>query len=73
MYRISYADIADVQKALRDVLTKNGKIAANPGTSNIIITDTAERLVIIDDIIKEIDREIPQILVEASCKASSSR
>jgi type IV pilus assembly protein PilQ len=65
IYRISYANIVDVEKALKNVLTKQGKIAANPSTSNILVTDAEPQLQLIDQIVKEIDREVPQILVEA--------
>jgi type IV pilus assembly protein PilQ len=65
VYRIYYADIKDVAASLEKFISKNGQISFAVGTSNIIITDTEDKIKSIDDFIKEIDRVTPQILVEA--------
>ncbi|MCK5564864.1 MAG: hypothetical protein KAJ07_06420 [Planctomycetes bacterium] len=64
VYRITYADVKEVEKALRNFLSARGSISSNPGTSNIIITDTESKIKAIDTFIEEIDRITPQILVE---------
>ena len=64
IYRITYADIKQVEQALTKVLSKRGSLASSPGSSNIIITDTESNILAINEFIKEIDRETPQILVE---------
>ncbi len=64
VYRIVYADVAEVQKALTEYISATGSIAANPGTSNIIVTDTEDKIKAIDTFIVEIDRITPQVLVE---------
>ncbi|UCD00049.1 MAG: hypothetical protein JSW66_09235 [Phycisphaerales bacterium] len=65
VYRIVYADVTEVEKALTKVLSKRGSISSNPGTSNIMITDTESRMADIDEFVEEIDRKTVQILVEA--------
>ncbi|MFH1719727.1 MAG: secretin N-terminal domain-containing protein [Planctomycetota bacterium] len=65
VYRVVYADVAEVEKALTKVISKRGSISSNPGTSNIMITDTESKIADIDDYMKEIDRRTAQILVEA--------
>jgi type IV pilus assembly protein PilQ len=65
IYRINYADITQVEAALKKFISKDGSLSANPGTSNIIVTDTESKITAIDAFIKEIDRITPQILVEA--------
>lgn len=65
VYRIYYADIKDVAASLEKFVSKNGQISFAVGTSNIIVTDTEDKIKSIDDFIKEIDRVTPQILVEA--------
>lgn len=73
VYRITYADVKEVEAALRKFITEQGSISANPGTSNIIVTDTESKIKAIDSFIEEIDRITPQILVEAKIYDISSR
>jgi type IV pilus assembly protein PilQ len=65
IYRITYADVKEVEAALKKFISKSGSLSANFGTSNIIVTDTESRIKSIDTFINEIDRMTPQILVEA--------
>jgi len=65
VYRIVYADVTEAEKALTKIISKRGSISSNPGTSNIMITDTESKITAIDAYIEEIDRRTAQILVEA--------
>lgn len=66
VYRIVYADVTEVEKALTKIISKQrGSISSNPGTSNIMVTDTESKMTAIDTFIEEIDRRTAQILVEA--------
>jgi type IV pilus assembly protein PilQ len=65
VYRIMYADVKEVAAALEKFISKNGQISFAVGTSNIIVTDTEDKIKSIDIFIKEIDRVTPQVLVEA--------
>jgi type IV pilus assembly protein PilQ len=65
IYRITYADVTEVEKALQKFISSRGSLSSNPGTSNIIVTDTESKIKAIDTFIGEIDRITPQILVEA--------
>ena len=65
VFRITYADVKDVERALRQFISDQGAISANPGTSNIIVTDTESKVKAINSFIEEIDRVTPQILVSA--------
>ena len=65
IYRITYADVKEVEKALQRFISNRGSISSNPGTSNIIVTDTETKIKVVDTFIDEIDRITPQILVEA--------
>jgi len=65
VYRIVYADVAGVEKVLSKIISKRGSISANPGTSNIMVTDTESKMATIDSFIAEMDRRTAQILVEA--------
>lgn len=65
VYRITYADVTEVERALRGFISELGSISANPGTSNIIVTDMESKINAVNAFIEEIDRVTPQILVEA--------
>jgi type IV pilus assembly protein PilQ len=65
VYRIVYADVTEVEKVLAKAISKRGTISANPGTSNIMITDTESKMAAIDLYVEEMDRRTAQILVEA--------
>lgn len=65
IYRITYADVKEVEIALKKFISKRGSLSANISTSNIIVTDTESKIKAIDTFIEEIDRITPQILVEA--------
>jgi len=64
IYRITYADVKDVETTLGKFISKRGSLAASISTSNIVVTDTESRMKAIDTFIAEIDRITPQILVE---------
>ncbi|MFH1616883.1 MAG: secretin N-terminal domain-containing protein [Planctomycetota bacterium] len=64
VYRITYADVKEIEKALNKFVSRQGTVSANPGTSNLIVSDVESKLEAMDAFIKEIDRETPQILVE---------
>ncbi len=65
VYHIDYASMDEVTKAITPMLTPQGKISSNPKTGDILVTDTEDRVKVLDEFIKTMDREIPQILVEA--------
>jgi type IV pilus assembly protein PilQ len=72
VYRIMYANVKDVAAALEKYISKSGQISYSVGTSNIIVTDTEDKIKAIDMFIKEIDRITPQVLVEARLYDMSS-
>lgn len=65
IYRITYADVKDVEKTLEKFISKRGSLSCSPSTSNIIVTDTESKIKAIDTFIAHIDRITPQVLVEA--------
>lgn len=65
IYRITYADVKEVEDALKKFISPRGSLSSNPGTSNIIVTDSESKIKAIDTFIEEVDRITPQIEVEA--------
>jgi type IV pilus assembly protein PilQ len=64
IYRITYADVREVERALKRFISKQGYLSSSPGTSNIIVTDTESHIKAIDEFVEEVDRITPQMLVE---------
>src|SRR4030043_1289114 len=61
IYRITYADVKDVEKTLEKFISKRGSLSCSPSTSNIIVTDTESKIKAIDTFIAHIDRITPQV------------
>ncbi len=60
------ADSVAIVNIIRSVLsTKNGKLATDPRTNTLIITDVPEVFPQVEQIIAELDKKAPQILIEA--------
>ncbi|MFI4912582.1 MAG: secretin N-terminal domain-containing protein [Sedimentisphaeraceae bacterium JB056] len=64
VYRITYADSDNVAKALSKFISSQGSLSVNPGTSNIVVTDTESKIKAIDEFIDEVDRVTEQVVVE---------
>jgi type IV pilus assembly protein PilQ len=74
VYHIDFADMETLEKALKDMLSSQGRIAMNVDTRDLCITDTDDQIAMFDKMVEDMDREVPQILVEAriydvSCSA----
>ncbi len=65
MYRIDYANIEELNTLISGMLTAQGKIAMSKTTGHLCVTDTEDQIEMLDEFIAEMDRETPQILVEA--------
>lgn len=66
-FEIKYADITEVVKALKEIVSKppEGMVSSVQGTSIVIVTDFESKIRDIEKLIEKIDRMTPQILVEA--------
>jgi type IV pilus assembly protein PilQ len=62
---LSYAKVSDVQKILKDMLTKRGSVILDDRTNTLIITDLPKNLKVIDELIQTLDVQIPQVQIEA--------
>ncbi|MGD0784869.1 MAG: hypothetical protein ABR969_03540 [Sedimentisphaerales bacterium] len=65
IYRIAYANVAEVEASLKKFISSRGSLSSNPGTSNIMVIDSESKIKAIDAYMEEIDRITPQIEVEA--------
>ncbi len=65
-FEIKYADITEVVKALKEIVSKppDGMVSFVQGTSIVIVTDVESKIKNIEKLIEKVDRVTPQILVE---------
>ena len=64
-YHIDYADMEELNKAVTGMLSTQGRVAMNAKTRDVFVTDLEDQVARMDEYIKDMDREVPQILVEA--------
>ncbi len=61
----SYSGGAEITNIIKSMLSPIGKIAVDPRTNKLIITDVAEIFPQVENILAELDIKPPQILIEA--------
>lgn len=61
----SYSGGAEITTIIKSMLSPVGKIAVDPRTNKLIITDVAEIFPQVENILAELDIKPPQILIEA--------
>ena len=62
---LSYAKVSEVQKILKDMLTKRGSVILDERTNTLIITDLPRNISVIDELIQTLDVQIQQVQIEA--------
>jgi len=65
-FQVSYATAADLQQAVQALLTMDrGKVAVDAGTNTIIVTDITRVLDQVESMIRQLDRQTPQVSIAA--------
>jgi type IV pilus assembly protein PilQ len=72
-FEIVYVDAKEVETALDKFKSPQGSVSHIKGSSHIIVTDTADKIAEIADLLEKIDRITPQILVETRIYDITSR
>ncbi len=62
---LSYAKVGEVQKILKDMLTKRGSAILDDRTNTLIITDLPRNIAVVDDLLQTLDVQIQQVQIEA--------
>lgn len=66
VFLINYATLVDMEKIVKDYITKNlGTIQLDERTNSLIVMDTLDAIDRIKKIIETLDTQTPQILIEA--------
>lgn len=70
---LNYATAAEVEGQLTDLMSERGEVQSDARTNQLIIQDREDRLAKIRELLRQIDRQTPQVLIEARVVEASSR
>jgi type IV pilus assembly protein PilQ len=62
---LSYADGDKILPRVQDVLSPRGKVSVDARTNTLIITDIPGNIALAEDLIRNLDTQTPQVLIEA--------
>ncbi|WP_437596948.1 type IV pilus secretin PilQ [Sorangium sp. So ce590] len=70
---INYADAKDLQDRSKDMLSPRGSLAVDERTNVLIARDVAGNLNQIEELVRSLDTQTPQVLIEARVVEATSR
>lgn len=70
---VSYAEAATMQGRAKELLSARGSIAVDDRTNVLIVRDVAGNLNQIEELVRSLDTQTPQVLVEARIVEATSR
>lgn len=70
---VSYANASDLQARAKDMLSPRGSIAVDERTNVLIARDVAGNLNQIEQLVRSLDTQTPQVLIEARIVEATSR
>jgi type IV pilus assembly protein PilQ len=62
---VNFARAADMQSRVKDVLSERGSVSVDDRTNVLIVKDVQEALVRAEGLVRNLDTEIPQVLIES--------
>lgn len=72
MVPIRYAKADDLQKGVKELLTKKGSVTVDARTNTLIVRDVATNVDWIEDLVKQLDSRTPQVMIEARIVEAST-
>lgn len=72
LINVNYADASEIIDQLKSVVTDRGKVQPDSRTNTIIVEDVISNLDRIVELTKRLDRQTPQVLIEARIVEASS-
>lgn len=70
---ISYASAADLQNRSKELLSARGSIAVDERTNMLIVRDVSGNLNQVEELVRSLDTQTPQVLIEARIVEATSR
>ncbi|HAM50807.1 MAG TPA: hypothetical protein DCP92_09000 [Nitrospiraceae bacterium] len=67
IFSINYADVLVVEKSIKDskILTSRGSLSVDKRTSSLVVKDIPSVFPTVENLLKTIDKPIPQVMIEA--------
>ena len=62
---VSYASASSLQEKAKDLLSPRGKISVDERTNNLIVSDVARNLQLVEDLVRNLDTQTAQVVIEA--------
>jgi type IV pilus assembly protein PilQ len=69
---VNFARASDMAGRIKDVLTERGSVSTDERTNVLIVKDVQEALVRAEGLVRNLDTEIPQVLIESRIVEASS-
>jgi type IV pilus assembly protein PilQ len=62
---VSYAEARVLQDRAKDLLSSRGKISVDERTNNLIVSDVAKNVALIEELVRNLDTQTSQVVIEA--------
>ena len=69
---VSYADAHALQDRVKDLLSPRGRASVDDRTNQLIVSDVARNLTLIEDLVRNLDTQTSQVIIEARIVEASS-
>ncbi len=69
---VNYADLDKLAEHVKTVLSKTGTVSVDQATSTMIVKDVEEHVQAAEDIVRRLDVQLPQVLIEARIVEAST-
>lgn len=69
---VSYATAAELQPRVRELLTERGSVSVDQRTNMLIVRDIVGQLDNVEDLVRSLDTQTPQVLIESRIVEASS-
>jgi type IV pilus assembly protein PilQ len=69
---VSYAEAGTLVEKARDLLSPRGKISYDTRTNNIIVSDVVKNLQLVEDLVRNLDTQTSQVVIEARIVEANS-
>ena len=71
--KVEHAKASDIQKSVENLLTDRGRITVDQRTNSLVVNDVPAKLPVIEETVKKLDTETPQITIETKLVEMNSR
>lgn len=64
-FTLNYLDPKEIEKVLKELKSKQGKVIAEPGSNTVIVRDLPQNIAHMEKLVRALDTRTPQVLIEA--------